>query len=61
MVLKRLSVSGSLVGSPEDMVDVLQFAQQAGVRCMVETFPLDKAQEAYDHVGKARFRAVLIP
>jgi D-arabinose 1-dehydrogenase-like Zn-dependent alcohol dehydrogenase len=33
-----------------------------GVRPMTETFPLEKAQEAYDRMmsNKARFRVVLI-
>jgi D-arabinose 1-dehydrogenase-like Zn-dependent alcohol dehydrogenase len=59
--MKRLSVVGWPTGSPEDMADTIRFAQQAGVRSMVTRFPLDKAQEAFDHVAKARFRAVITP
>ena len=41
--------------------DAIQFAQIQGVSCMIEKFPLEKAQEAVDHMlsGKVRFRAVL--
>jgi D-arabinose 1-dehydrogenase-like Zn-dependent alcohol dehydrogenase len=35
--------------------------QQQGIKCMVQTFPLDKANEAYDHRSNARFRAVIVP
>jgi hypothetical protein len=31
------------------------------VKCMVTKFPLDKANEAYDHRTSARFRAVIMP
>ena len=32
-----------------------------GVRAMIETFPIERASEAYDRMmaGKVRFRAVL--
>jgi D-arabinose 1-dehydrogenase-like Zn-dependent alcohol dehydrogenase len=61
MIVKRQSVIGWPVGSPQESGETLQFAQQAGVRCMVTKFSLDKAQEAYDHLAQARFRAVIIP
>jgi pyruvate/2-oxoglutarate/acetoin dehydrogenase E1 component len=39
----------------------MKFAATTGVRPMTETFPLEKAQEAYDRMisNKARFRVVL--
>ena len=39
------------------------FSVQSNVRPMIETFPLAKAADAYQHMmsGKARFRVVLIP
>ena len=41
--------------------DTLRFSALSGVRPMIETFPLERAQEAYDRMvsGKARFRVVL--
>jgi D-arabinose 1-dehydrogenase-like Zn-dependent alcohol dehydrogenase len=61
MITKRLSIQGWPGGTNQDSAETLQFAQQAGVRCMITKFPLSKAQEAYDHVAHARFRAVIIP
>ena len=53
---------GALTGSVADNEDTLAFAQLQGVRPMVETFPLEQAQEAYDRMMRAdiRFRAVLV-
>jgi D-arabinose 1-dehydrogenase-like Zn-dependent alcohol dehydrogenase len=41
--------------------DTLRFAELHGVRAMIETYPLDKAAEAYSRMmsGKAEFRVVL--
>jgi D-arabinose 1-dehydrogenase-like Zn-dependent alcohol dehydrogenase len=35
----------------------------AGVKAMIETYPLAKAAEAYERMlsGRARFRVVLVP
>ena len=46
-----------------DSEDAISFAQIHGVECMIEKFPLDKANEALQHMneGKVRFRGVLIP
>jgi D-arabinose 1-dehydrogenase-like Zn-dependent alcohol dehydrogenase len=39
----------------------LRFAELSGVRAMIETYPLEKAEEAYARMmsGKAEFRVVL--
>lgn len=57
----RLAVQGWPSGTSMDSQDTLAFAAQAGVRPMIETFPLDRAEEAYARMlsGAARFRAVL--
>ena len=41
--------------------DTLRFAELTGVRPMIETYPLEKAGEAYARMmsGKAQFRVVL--
>lgn len=61
MVLKALSVRGWPSGHALDSEEAIQFARQNGVKCLVEKFPLEKANEAMAHMlsGKARFRAVL--
>ncbi|HTC22303.1 MAG TPA: alcohol dehydrogenase [bacterium] len=48
-------------GASIDSEDTLKFSELTGVKTMVEVFPLEKAQEAYDLMmsGKARFRCVL--
>jgi D-arabinose 1-dehydrogenase-like Zn-dependent alcohol dehydrogenase len=55
------SLQGSAVGIPTDSEDTMKFAELTGVRPMIETFPLERAGEAYAHMmsGKAHFRAVL--
>lgn len=61
MVLKALSVRGWPSGHALDSEEAIAFATTHGVECMIEKFPLDKANEAIDHMisGKVRFRAVL--
>ena len=55
------SVHGSAVGTPTDSEDTMNFAELKGVRPMIETYPLEKADEAYARMmsGKAQFRVVL--
>jgi D-arabinose 1-dehydrogenase-like Zn-dependent alcohol dehydrogenase len=59
----RRSIAGWPSGTAPDSEDTMQFSVQSNVRPMIETFPLAKAAEAYEHMmsGKARFRVVLIP
>src|SRR5215467_3951480 len=55
------AIQGWWSGIPTDSEDTLRFAELTGVRPMIETFPLEKAAEAYDRMlsGKAQFRVVL--
>jgi D-arabinose 1-dehydrogenase-like Zn-dependent alcohol dehydrogenase len=55
------SLQGWASGTPADIEDTLRFSELTGVRPMIETFPLEKAAEAYARMmsGKAQFRAVL--
>lgn len=61
LVGKALSVSGWPSGHALDSEEAIAFAQAKGVECMVEKFPLERVNEAMEHMvsGKARFRAVL--
>jgi len=47
--------------TPADSDDTLRFAELRGVRAMIETYPLEKAAEAYARMmsGDAEFRVVL--
>jgi D-arabinose 1-dehydrogenase-like Zn-dependent alcohol dehydrogenase len=55
------SLQGWASGTPADAEDTLRFAELSGVRPMIETYPLEKAAEAYARMlsGKAQFRVVL--
>jgi D-arabinose 1-dehydrogenase-like Zn-dependent alcohol dehydrogenase len=55
------TIQGWAAGTPADSDDTLRFAVQTGVRPMIETYPLEKAAEAYARMlsGKAEFRVVL--
>ncbi|KZT02816.1 GroES-like protein [Laetiporus sulphureus 93-53] len=57
----RLSIRGWPSGVAADSEDCVKFVKAHGVKCLVETFPLDKANDAYDHRSSARFRAVIVP
>ena len=54
-------IQGWASGIPTDSEDTLRFAEFAGVRTMIEKYPLKKAGEAYARMmsGKAEFRVVL--
>ena len=55
------AIQGWASGTPTDAEDTLRFAELTGVRPMIETYPLEKAAEAYARMmsGKAQFRVVL--
>jgi D-arabinose 1-dehydrogenase-like Zn-dependent alcohol dehydrogenase len=55
------SIQGWAWGTPTDSEDTLRFAELSGVRPMIETYPLEKAAEAYARMmsGNAQFRVVL--
>ena len=54
-------LQGWAAGTPADSEDTLRFAELTGVRPMIETYPLENADEAYARMmsGKAQFRVVL--
>lgn len=61
LIGKRAGVRGWPSGSSIDSQDTMAFSALAGVRPMIEEFPLERAAEAYERMmsGKARFRVVL--
>jgi len=62
LLLKRGSLIAFPSGDYRDIEDTLNFAGLTGVQPMIETFPLERAQEAFDKMdsNKVRFRGVLI-
>ncbi|KAI2635715.1 putative alcohol dehydrogenase [Hypomontagnella submonticulosa] len=61
MLKYGVSVQSWPCGHATDSEEAIQFTQLSNVDCMIEKFPLDKANDAYNHMlsGKARFRAVI--
>jgi D-arabinose 1-dehydrogenase-like Zn-dependent alcohol dehydrogenase len=61
LIIGSKSVNGWAAGTPADSEDTLRFAELRGVRAMIETYPLEKAAEAYARMmsGNAEFRVVL--
>jgi D-arabinose 1-dehydrogenase-like Zn-dependent alcohol dehydrogenase len=55
------TIQGWAAGTSADSEDTLRFAELTGVRPMIETYPLEKAAEAYARMmsGNAQFRVVL--
>ena len=61
LIFGSKTIQGWAAGTPADSEDTLHFAELTGVRAMIETYPLEKAAEAYARMmsGKAQFRVVL--
>ena len=55
------AIQGWSSGTPTDSEDTLRFSELTGIRPMIESYPLERAAEAYDRMmsGKAQFRVVL--
>jgi D-arabinose 1-dehydrogenase-like Zn-dependent alcohol dehydrogenase len=55
------ALKGWLTGTPADAEDTLRFSERSGVRAMIETYPLEEADRAYQRMlsGDAKFRVVL--
>jgi len=55
------ALQGWWSGTPTDSEDALRLSELTGVRAMIETWPLEKAGEAYARMlsGNAEFRVVL--
>jgi D-arabinose 1-dehydrogenase-like Zn-dependent alcohol dehydrogenase len=61
LIVGQKNIRGWYSGIATDSEDVLRFAEISGVRPMIETYPLEKAGEAYTRMmsGNAQFRVVL--
>jgi alcohol/geraniol dehydrogenase (NADP+) len=58
---KQRRIMGSEIGSPAVITEMLQIVEKFGIQPLVETFPLDQANDALQRVmdNKVRYRAVL--
>ena len=63
LLMGRKSVAGWASGTAKDSEDTLNFSALTAAVPMIEEYPLDKVNEAYDRMinNKARFRVVLKP
>jgi D-arabinose 1-dehydrogenase-like Zn-dependent alcohol dehydrogenase len=61
LIMGRRTIEGWYSGTSIDAEETLAFSSLSGVRSMNESYPLDRAAEAYERMmsGKARFRVVL--
>ena len=61
LLMGQRSISGSPVGSPATIESMLEFAVLHQVKPQVETYPMSKINDAFDHLksGKAKYRIVL--
>jgi D-arabinose 1-dehydrogenase-like Zn-dependent alcohol dehydrogenase len=61
LIFGSRSIQGWASGTPADTEETLRFSELTGVRPMIETYPLERAGEAYARMlsGDARFRVVL--
>jgi len=61
LIFGSRTIQGWASGTAADSEDTLRFAELTGVRPMIETYPLEKAAEAYARMmsGDAQFRVVL--
>jgi D-arabinose 1-dehydrogenase-like Zn-dependent alcohol dehydrogenase len=57
----RRSVAGWPSGQPSDSEETLAFSMLTGAKAMIERFPLEEAEDAYQRMMRnaVRFRAVL--
>lgn len=57
----RRSVAGHPSGAPADSEDAMRFSALKAIRAQIETYPLERAAEAYERMmaNAARFRVVL--
>jgi D-arabinose 1-dehydrogenase-like Zn-dependent alcohol dehydrogenase len=61
LISGRRSVAGCYSGTARDAQDTLAFSALTGVHPMIETYPLHRVADAYEHMhsGRVRFRVVL--
>jgi uncharacterized zinc-type alcohol dehydrogenase-like protein len=61
LIMAQRSVSGSPVGSPGTIANMLAFAAQHEIKPVIESYRFDQVNEAIAHLksGKARYRIVL--
>lgn len=62
LIVNRIKIGGSLIGSPGEIREMLQLAADKQIKPWVETRPFSDANQAVVDMdaGKARYRYVLV-
>ncbi|RMZ03523.1 hypothetical protein D0860_06768 [Hortaea werneckii] len=62
LIVKGVTITGSCIGSPSEIIKMLELASRNDVRAWVQTRPMDEANEAIIdfQAGKPRFRYCLV-
>ncbi|KAJ1877583.1 hypothetical protein H4R99_005037 [Coemansia sp. RSA 1722] len=60
-IKSEVAITGSLIGGVNVLRKTLEFAAEHGISPIIEKYPIDKVNEALQHMdaGKARYRIVL--
>ncbi len=61
LISGRKSIQGWPSGTAKDAEETLEFSAMTGTKPMIETYPLEQANEAFEQMisNRARFRVVL--
>ena len=61
LVLRRRTLSGSLIGGIRETQEMLDFCAEKGITCDIEVIPMSKINEAYERMLKSdvRYRFVI--
>ncbi|MFI6906110.1 alcohol dehydrogenase [Nonomuraea sp. NPDC050394] len=59
LIFGRREITGWYSGHAQDSEDAMNFAALTGVRPLIQTYPLESAEEAFQSMNTARFRNVL--
>ena len=62
LIVNNIKIGGSLIGSPDEINEMLQFAADKNIKPWVETRPMKDANQAIIDFeeGKPRYRYVLV-
>jgi D-arabinose 1-dehydrogenase-like Zn-dependent alcohol dehydrogenase len=63
MISRELAIIGNLVGTYNDLAELMELNHQGKVRIAADRFPLDDVVDVMHHLeeGKVEGRAVLVP
>ncbi|KAG1469799.1 hypothetical protein G6F56_003051 [Rhizopus delemar] len=62
IAVKQLTIAGSIIGSPSEIQECLNFASEHNITAWVNTFPMDQINDVFQFVreSKPRYRAIVV-